>query len=75
MGGAGAGGPSEHVRRASGLQGRGLGCGPVAVFLCTVNVLGHGRRLVAPVFMWGFMEFCSRLLKMPLREETLCDEL
>lgn len=36
-----------------------------SLFLCTVNVLGHERCLVAPIFMWDFTEFCSRLLKMP----------
>lgn len=59
-------------RALSVSQGRGLGCGRVAsLFLCAVTVLGRGRCLVAPVFMWDFMEFCSWLLKMPLREETL----
>lgn len=36
-----------------------------SLFLCTVNVLGHKRCLVAPIFTWDFTEFCSRLLKMP----------
>lgn len=69
------GGRASMSRALSVSQGRGLGCGRVAsLFLCAVTVLGRGRCLVASVFMWDFMEFCSRLLKMPLREETLLEK-